>query len=113
MAGKKVRTIELKALELQETQLKLQLKSQENIQMLVEKGLPILEKYYQTKLERLETPKVQWTIIGFLVILILVTLGAGIMTYLGKLDQGNFTFLLGTLLGVSVTMLKEVVMPSE
>ncbi len=103
--------IQMTALRLQEKQLELQKQNKEILQKVVDKGLPILDKYIHTQLKTVDAPRVRWSIIGFLGILFIIILGSGFLVYSGKLDSGSFTFLLGTLIGASITFLGDTILP--
>ncbi|HLD12344.1 MAG TPA: hypothetical protein VJB87_01995 [Candidatus Nanoarchaeia archaeon] len=98
-------------LELQKKQLEAQLQGNQLLQKAIEQGLPLLHQYFQTKLEKVESPKIRLGVIGFLVILLVMTLVSGGLVALGKLDSSSFTFFLGTMIGAAVTFLGELILP--
>ncbi len=78
----------------------------------IDKGLPILERYLNSKLS-LEKPKFRWGLVAFITILSLMVLVTAFLVYNNKMDSGNFTFLLGTLIGATITMLGDIIIPRE
>lgn len=105
--------IQKETIKLQRQQLKQQQQRTILFQKLVDQGMPRLDKYLQAKLHLIDKPKTRWTIIGFLLILFVAVIGTGFLVYVGKMDDGNFTFLLGTLIGASITLLGDIVLPNE
>ena len=72
-----------------------------------------LRDYFEKKLKHIEGPKIRWSIIGFLGMLLLIVIGTGVLVFYGKLDSGSFTFLLGTLIGGSITFLGDLLLPPQ
>jgi len=105
--------IQLETIKLQEKQIEIQTQNNKMIQQLIEKGLPIADKYFNKKLEKIEAPKIRWSILGFISILALVIVGTGYLVYVEKLDPANFTFLLGIIIGASVTFLGDILFTEE
>ncbi len=105
--------LELERLKLQKAQIESQNQSTKLLQQALEKALPVVEKYFNAKLERVESPKVRWSIIGFIGILLMVLVMTSFLVYKGKLDSSNFTFLLGTLIGATISLLGDVILPKE
>lgn len=100
-------------LKLQQKQVDLQIKNSEILKSAVEEGLPLAKEYFEKKMHHIEGPKIRWSIIGFLGILIIIVLGTGFLVYEGKLDSGSFTFLLGTLIGGAITFLGDLLLTHE
>ena len=95
-------------IKLEEQRLKLQTEQAKNVNKLMEKGLPLVEKYFSTKLEKLEAPRFKWMLIIFGGILVLSVALTGFLTFFGKVSSENFTFLLGILIGAIITLLGDV-----
>jgi len=104
--------IQTETLKLQQKQLDLQMKNSEVMQKLITEGSPILREYLEKKMKHIEGPKIKWSIIGFLGILIIIVIGTGFLVFEGKVDASNFTFLLGTLIGGAITFLGDMILPS-
>lgn len=79
---------------------------------IVDKGIPLLEKYIESK-NNLEKPKFKWGILAFIFILSLMVLVTAFLVYAGKVDGSNFTFLLGTLIGATIAILGDILLPVE
>ena len=109
----KKENVQIEALKLQQKQMELQMQNNQILRQAIEKGLPILEKYFNKRLELVESPKIRWSILGFVGILFVVVIGSGFLVYAGKLESGNFTFLLGTLLGATITFLGDIVLAPQ
>ena len=105
--------VQLETLKLQQKQIELQTQNNKVLQQLINKGLPIIEKYINAKLEKVEGPRVRWSIVGFIGVLFIVVVGSGFLVYTGKLESGNFTFLLGTLIGATITFLGDIILPQS
>jgi len=112
MVGKET-NVQIETLKFQQRQLELQAQNAQFFHETVRKILPIAEKYYTTKLTKVEAPKVRWSIVGFLIVLCVVVVVSGILVYAGKMESSNFTFLLGTLVGGSITFLGDIILPSK
>ena len=105
--------LQKESIELQKANLELQKENAKTMQNLFDKGVPLISDYMNKKLQKVETPKVRWPIIGFVIILTIIVVGSGLLVYLGKLDSDNFTLLLGTLIGASISLLRDIIVPSE
>jgi len=105
--------IQLETIKLQQKQIELQTQNNRLLQQLIDKGLPIVDKYFNKKLEKVEGPKIRWSVIGFVAVLFVIIIGTGWLVYVGKLDPANFTFLLGTIIGASVTFLGDIIFTGE
>lgn len=112
MAAKK-KSSQIETLDFQQRQFELQVQNVQFFHETVSKILPIAEKYYTAKLTKVEAPKVRWSIVGFLFVLCVVVIVSGILVYTGKMESSNFTFLLGTLVGGSITFLGDIILPSQ
>ena len=80
-------------------------------QDLMEKGFPILERYLNAKMQHLEKPRFRWSLMAFVTILSIVILVTAFLVYHEKVDGSNFTFLLGTLVGATITLLGDLLIP--
>lgn len=100
-------------LKLQQKQLDLQMQNGQLFKDALEQGLPLLDKYLTAKINQVEGPKIRWSIISFASVLVLVVALSGFLVYDGKLDASNFTFLLGTLIGAVITLLGDILIPSQ
>lgn len=92
---------------------KLQVENAKNLGTLIDKGLPIVDKYFSQKIEKVEAPKIRmmfWIFGGILFLSVIIT---GVLTYTGKVSSDNFTFLLGTLLGTIITLIGDVTIGAE
>ena len=78
----------------------------------VDKGFPLIEKMIEMK-ERIEKPKFTFGMIGFLVIIACIINSTGILVFYEKMDDGNFTFLMGTLFGASITIFNEILTTNQ
>ncbi len=110
MAKDELRIQELKV---KEKELEVQKSQNEMIQHALDKVIPIADKYFNNKLTAVEGPKIRWSIIGFVLLLFVIVIITGILVYNGKLDGGNFTFMLGTLIGSAITLLGDIILPKE
>ncbi len=79
---------------------------------LVDRGLPLLERWFDNQHE-LEKPKIRWSIIGFILMLFLVVICTAVLVFFGKVDGSNFTFLMGTLVGAIITLFGDIVLPKD
>ena len=79
-------------IKLEEQRLKLQTEQAKNVNKLMEKGLPLVEKYFSTKLEKLEAPRFKWMLIIFGGILVLSVALTGFLTFFGNLLCSTFYF---------------------
>lgn len=79
----------------------------------IDKGFPLYERYLNTKIEHLEKPKFRWSLIAFVLILTIVVLVTAFLVYHDKVDGANFTFLLGTLVGATITLIGDLLIPKE
>lgn len=100
---------EEKTLAVQEKQLDLQMKQAENFNKLIEKGIPLIERYITARIEKIEAPKFKWTMIIFSLLLFVVIIGTGFLVYQGKVSSDNFTFLVGILIGSVITFLGDII----
>ncbi len=82
-------------------------------QELMEKGFPLLERYLSAKMQHLEKPRFRWSLIAFILILSIVVLTTAFLVYHDKVGGANFTFLLGTLVGATITLLGDLLIPKE
>ncbi|NKQ38980.1 MAG: hypothetical protein HF967_05845 [Methanosarcinales archaeon] len=80
--------------------------------ILLEKGLPILEKYLENQ-QKIEKPKFKWGMIIFIGIIALVIVPTAILVFNDRVDGSNFTFLLGTLIGATLTLFSKLLIPNE
>ena len=97
----------------QQKQLETQSQNIQFIQKAIEQGASLLQKYLDAKIKNVEAPKIKWSIIAFVGVLVLVIIICGFLVYENKLDPSNFTFLLGTLIGAVITLLGDVLIPQE
>lgn len=96
-------------IKLEEQRIKLQTEQAKNLSKVIDKGLPLVEKYFSAKIERLEAPKFRWMFIIFGAIL-LISIGlTGFLTFYGKISSENFTFLLGILIGSIITLVGDAI----
>ena len=96
-------------IKLEEQRIKLQTEQAKNFSKIIEKGLPLVEKYFSAKIEKLEAPRFRWMFIIFGTIL-LVSIGlTGFLTFYGKISSENFTFLLGILIGSIITLIGDAI----
>ena len=112
MAAKK-KSSQIETLDFQQRQFELQVQNVQFFHETVSKILPIAEKYYTAKLTKVEAPKVRLSIIGFLLVLFVIVVVSGFLVYAGKMESSNFTFLLGTLVGGTITFLGDIILPSQ
>ena len=97
-------------IEIEKEKIKVQLKQQETIQKIVDKGLPLIQRYFTSKIEKIEAPRFKWTFIIFGGLLFASLVGTGLLTYYDKISSENFTFLLGILIGSIVTLMGDIVL---
>ena len=97
-------------MKIEEQRLKLQTEQAKNFNKIIDKGLPLLEKYFTSKIEKLEAPRFRWMFIVFGGILIMSVGLTGFLTFYGKISSENFTFLLGILLGAIITLFGDVLL---
>ena len=97
-------------IELEKEKMKLQQEQNKNFNKLVDKGLPLLEKYFTSKIEKLEVPKFKWTLIVFALVLLVSVGMTGVLTFFGKVGAENFTFLLGILIGAIITLMGDILL---
>lgn len=95
--------------EIYNKELELQLRNSEMFQKIIEKGMPILEKYLDSQITKVDAPKIKYSIFGLIMVLFGTLCLTGFLLYKGKLDSGSFTFLLGTILGASITFFGNLV----
>ena len=95
-----------KQVELQIKQVELQKEQTKNTQTLIEQGLPVVEQYFSKKMQHVDNPRFKWATIVFGLILFTIVVGSGILVYEGKIDAGNFTFLLGVIVGYMMTFME-------
>jgi hypothetical protein len=98
---------------LEEKKIELELQRNKSFNMLVSQGLPLLEKYFTSKLEKIEAPKFKWTLIIFGSLLTISVVGTGILVYADKVDSANFTFLLGIMIGSIVTLIGDIIFEAK
>jgi len=99
--------------ELQRNQLEIQKQQAKNIELAINKIAPIAEKYFVTKLEKLEAPRFRWTAIIFGILLGIIVIGVMCLVYAGKVGADNLVFLLGIIVGYMITLMREVVLGFE
>lgn len=97
-------------IELEKQRLQLQEQQAKNFNTLIEKALPLVEKYFTTRLEKLEAPKFKISSIIFSTILLVIVIGSGVLVFYGKITSDNFTFLIGVIVGYLMTFIKNIVM---
>ena len=102
-------TKEESIIKLEEQRLKLQTEQAKNFSKIIEKGLPLIEKYFTAKIEKLEAPRLRWMFIIFGTILFISIGLTGFLTFYGKISSENFTFLLGILIGSIITLIGDVI----
>jgi len=95
---------------LEEKQLDLQIQQAKNFNLLIEKVVPAVEKYFTDKLHKLEAPKFRWTLIVFAILLAIIVIGTGILVYFDKIESTNFIFLLGILVGAMMTLIGDIIL---
>lgn len=108
--------IQVENLRLQQKQVELQTQNSKVLPELVDKVQPIAEKYLEylnKKLEKIEGPKIRWSIIGFVGLLLVIVLVSGVLVYANKLDSSSFTLVLGTMIGATLTLLGDIVLLQE
>src|SRR3989344_1545028 len=108
---KKQFDLETEKLKLKQQEIDLQERNNEILKEAIAKGTPLLQRHIELK-NRNEGSKVKWSIIGFLSILVIVISASTFLVYHDKLDPANFTFLLGTLIGATITLLGDIIIPS-
>ena len=94
---------------LQSTPLDLQIEQQKQMNILLDCGIPALEKYYSAKLEQLEAPRFKWSSAIVAIILAGIILAASFLVYNDKLSSESYVFLVGVIVGYLLTFLKELV----
>ena len=104
---------EVELLKLQQKQLDLEQEKAKSLNSLLEKAIPLIEKYYSTKLEKIEAPKFKYTLIIFSFLLFVVVIGTGILVFYGKVSSENFTFLIGILIGSVITFLRDIIIEAQ
>lgn len=97
-------------LEVEKEKVRLQQEQTKNFNKLIDKGFPILERYLNAKLEKIEAPKFKWTFIIFGILLVLILASTAFLTFYDKLNPENFTFLLGILIGSIITLLGDILL---
>lgn len=100
-------------LKFQSQQLEIQKEQTKNVGILIDKVAPLIEKYYTTKLEKIEAPKFRWSAIIFGIILAGIIGGSMFLVYEGKMGADNFTFLAGVVVGYMMTFIKDLTLGSE
>jgi len=96
-------------IKLEEQRLKLQTEQAKNFSKIIEKDLPLIEKYFTAKIEKLEAPRFRWMFIIFGAILFISIGLTGFLTFYDKISSENFTFLLGILIGSIITLIGDVI----
>ena len=94
---------------IEEQRLKLQTEQAKNLNKIIDKGLPLVEKYFTSKIEKLEAPRFKWMFVIFGAILFISIGLTAFLTYHGKISSENFTFLLGILIGSIITLIGDVI----
>jgi len=95
--------------EVQLKQTELQLEQAKNFGMLIDKLVPVAERYLTAKMEKLEAPKFKWSYIVVCILLVILLVGSMILAYYGKISSENFAFLMGTVVGYLMTFMKDVI----
>ena len=88
----------------------LELERAKTLNLILEKGLPLLDKYYTSKLEKIEAPKFKLTLFVFGFLLLITLLTTGTLVYFDKVSSDNFTFVLGILIGSAVTLVGNIIL---
>lgn len=102
-------TKEEAVIKLEEQRLKLQTEQAKKFNKIIEESLPLVEKYFTAKIEKLEAPRFRWMFIIFGSILFISIGLTGFLTFYGKISSENFTFLLGILIGSIITLISDVI----
>ena len=95
-------------IEVEKEKVRLQQEQAKNFNKLIDKGFPLIERYLNAKLEKIEAPRFKWTFVIFGVLLILILGITAFLTFYDKLNPENFTFLLGILIGSIITLLGDI-----
>lgn len=102
--------IEQKKIALQIEAVKLEQQKQTTINKLVETGLPMVERYLDTKIKHVEKPKFQYTVVIIGVVLLVVIVGSMILVWQKVLGSDAFTFLMGIVVGYLMTFFREMIL---
>jgi len=71
-------------------------------------AIPLIVKYYSTKLEKIEAPRMKHVSYTYGIIVFLIVAGSLGLVYVGKLDSSSFTLLIGVVVGHLMTFARQI-----
>ncbi len=94
-------------------QMEIQKQQAKNFNLLLEKGIPAIEKYLNAKLVHYDKPRFKYAIGGVCLILLIIVIGSMFLVFNGLLGADAFTFLMGIIVGYLLTFFKEMLFSND